>query len=183
MAAVPNVKMAARHLVVILFASASKRIYHSGIAIAWSCMQGRFFADQALKFSQVPVFRAEHFPYAGPYPWLDRSDAIERIDQRLKLGELTEEDAEQCRFWSRHGYIILRNLIDDATLDTIWNAYEQAIRSGRIRLEAEPASAPDPYPGRFLNPHKKSASLCRVLKHAELLHWIRLLMQREPKSL
>ena len=81
-------------------------------------MAARFFADQTVKLSQLPSFRAEHFPYAGPYPWLDRPDAIERIDQRLKLGELTEEDAEQCRFWSRHGYVILKKLIDDATLDT-----------------------------------------------------------------
>jgi hypothetical protein len=146
-------------------------------------MQGRFFADQAIKFSQVPAFRAEHFPYAGPYPWLDREDALERIEERLSRGELTEEEAEQCRFWSRNGFIILKKLIDDPTLDTIWSAYEKAIRSGRMRLEAEPAGENDPYPGRFLNPHKKSGSLCRILKHARLLSWIRLLMEREPKPL
>jgi hypothetical protein len=39
-------------------------------------MQGRLFADQAVRLSQVPAFRAEHFPYAGPYPWLDRPDAL-----------------------------------------------------------------------------------------------------------
>jgi hypothetical protein len=146
-------------------------------------MQGRFFADQAIKFSQVPAFRAEHFPYAGPYPWLDREDALERIDERLNRGELTEEEAEQCRFWSQNGYIILKKLIDDPTLDTIWSAYEKAIGSGRMRLEPEPAGENDPYPGRFLNPHKKSGSLCRILKHARLLSWIRLLMEREPKPL
>src|SRR5580700_7025175 len=121
-------------------------------------MQGRFFADEAIKLSQVPAFRAEHFPYAGPYPWLDREDALERIEERLKLGELSEEEAEQCRFWSRHGYIILKKLIDDPTLDAVWSAYEKAIRSGRMRLEPEPAGEDDPYPGRFLNPHKKSGS-------------------------
>ena len=47
----------------------------------------------------------------------------------------------------------------------------------------EPAGDNDPYPGRFLNPHKKSGSLCRILKHAQLLRWIRLLMEREPKPL
>jgi hypothetical protein len=69
---------------------------------------------------------------------------------------LTEEEAEQCRCWSRHGYIILKKLLDDQTLDTVWSAYEKAIASGRIRLEPEPAGDGDPYPGRFLNPHKKS---------------------------
>src|ERR1700719_4141453 len=128
-------------------------------------MQGRFFADQAVKFSRVPAFRAEHFPYAGPYPWLDREDALERISEKLSRGELTAEEAEQCRCWSRHGYIILKKLIDDPTLDTMWGAYEKAIRGGRIRVEPEPAGEGDSYPGRFLNPHKKSGSLCRILKH------------------
>jgi hypothetical protein len=146
-------------------------------------MQGRFFADQAVKFSQVPAFRAEHFPYAGPYPWLDRPDALDRIDEKLKRGELTEEEAAQCRCWSNDGYIILKKLVDDHTLDTIWSAYEKGVNSGRIRLEPEPAGDHDPYPGRFLNPHKKSGSFCRILKHAELLRWIRLLMEREPKPL
>jgi hypothetical protein len=146
-------------------------------------MQGRFFAEQRVKLSEVPAFRAEHFPYAGAYPWLDRPDALERIDEKLAAGEITEEEAGQCRSWSRNGYIILRNLIDVPTLDTIWSAYEKAIASGRVRLEPEMAGPGDPHPGRFLNPHKKLTSLCRILKHVELLHWIRLLMEREPKPL
>jgi hypothetical protein len=59
-------------------------------------MQGRFFAEQRVKLSEVPAFRAEHFPYAGPYPWLDRPDALQRIDEKLAAGEITEEEAEQC---------------------------------------------------------------------------------------
>jgi hypothetical protein len=60
-------------------------------------MQGRFFADQAVKFSQVAAFRAEHFPYAGPYPWLDRPDALERVDERLQRGELTQTRSRAMR--------------------------------------------------------------------------------------
>ncbi len=90
-------------------------------------MQGRFFADQTVNFPQVPAFRAEHFPYAGPYPWLDRPDALERMDEKLQRGDLTAEEAEQCRCWSRQGYIILKNLIDDHTLDAVWSAYEKAV--------------------------------------------------------
>ena len=56
-------------------------------------MQGRYFADQAVKLSDVPAFRAEHFPYAGPYPWLDRADALERIEEKLQRGELTAEES------------------------------------------------------------------------------------------
>jgi len=146
-------------------------------------MQVRSFADQAVKLSDVPAFRAEHFPYAGPYPWLDRPDAMERIDEKLKRGELTVEEAELCRFWAINGYVILKKLVNDDTLDTVWKAYENAIGSRRIRLEPEPAGPGDPHPGRFLNPHKKSGRFCRLLKHADLLRWIRILMEREPKPL
>jgi hypothetical protein len=136
-----------------------------------------------VKFSKLPAFRAEHFPYAGPYPWLDRPDAFERIDQKRDRGEISGDEAEQCRHWSTHGYIIIKKLIDEPALDAVWGAYEKSIQSGRIKLQAEPAAASDPYPGRFLNPHKKTGTLCRILKHQELLRWIRLLMEREPKPL
>ncbi len=65
----------------------------------------------------------------------------------------------------------------------MWGAYDQAIRAGKIRLEAQSAGEDDPYPGRFLNPHKKVGGFCRILKHPELYRWIRLLMEREPKPL
>lgn len=146
-------------------------------------MPSRLFADRAVKFSKIPSFRAEHFPYAGPYPWLDRPDAFERIEEKLKLGELTEQEAEQCRCWSRDGYIVVKNLFDEFTLDTVWAAYERAISAGKIRLESESAGEGDPLPGRFLNPHKKSGSFCRILRHGGLLRWIRVLMEREPKTL
>jgi Phytanoyl-CoA dioxygenase (PhyH) len=144
---------------------------------------GKLFADQPVKISRIPSFRAENFPYSGPYPWLDRDDAPEQIDQKLQRGEISLAEAEQCRFWSANGYVILKNLIAHPTLDAVWTAYEQAIASGKVKLPSEPAAADDPYPGRFLNPHRKLADFCRVLKHASLFHWIRLLMEREPRPL
>jgi hypothetical protein len=71
----------------------------------------------------------------------------------------------------------------DEILDDVWNSYQRAVRGGKIQLPPEPAGAGDPYPGRYLNPHKKAARFCRILKHPGLLHWIRLLMEREPKPL
>src|SRR6266851_844318 len=141
------------------------------------------FADKRVKVSRLPSFRAEHFPYSGPYPWLDRPDALEQIDNKLRDGAITEEEARQCRYWADNGYIIVEKLIEDRVLDAVWDAYEGAIREGKIRLEAEPASADDPYPGRFLNPHKKSGAYCQILKHPALLRWIQVLMEREPKPL
>ena len=141
------------------------------------------FADKRVKVSQLPSFRAEHFPYSGPYPWLDQPDALEQIENKLRNRLINEEEARQCRYWGENGYVIIEKLIEDRVLDSVWNAYEHAIREGKIRLDAEPASADDPYPGRFLNPHKKSGAYCQILKHPALLHWIQVLMEREPKPL
>jgi Phytanoyl-CoA dioxygenase (PhyH) len=146
-------------------------------------MPRRLFADEPVKFSKLPAYRAEHFPYAGPYPWLDRPDASERIDEKLQRGEIDLEQAEQCRHWASQGYVILHKLIDESTLDDVWNAYERAIQTGKIQLPSEPAAEDDPYPGRFLNPHKKTGAFCQILKHPDLLRWIRVLMEREPKPL
>jgi hypothetical protein len=140
----------------------------------------RLFADKPLNTSKLPAFRAEHFPYSGPYPWLDRPDASDRIDARP---DLTTAEKEQCRHWSERGYVILQNLIEEPVLAAVWQAYERAILSGRIRLPPEPACDGDPHPGRFLNPHKKAGAFCRILKHEGLLRWIRILTEREPKPL
>jgi hypothetical protein len=141
------------------------------------------FAEQPVNLAKLPAFRAEHFPYSGPYPWLDRPDASERIEQKLEAGEISAEEARQCRFWTENGYIIVNGLFPHGILDDVWTAYEKAVASGKIVLPAEPAAEGDPYPGRFLNPHKKLGAFCRILKHAGLLHWIRVLMEREPKPL
>jgi Phytanoyl-CoA dioxygenase (PhyH) len=141
------------------------------------------FAEQPVNISKLPAFRAEHFPYSGPYPWLDQDDADDRILAKLQAGEITAEEAAQCRHWSESGYVILDNLIDHGMLDEVWNAYENSVKAGKIKLPPEPVGDDDPYPGRFLNPHKKIGAFCRILKHPDLLRWIRLLMEREPKPL
>jgi hypothetical protein len=143
----------------------------------------KLFADKSLNLLKIPSFRAEHFPYSGPYPWLDRPNALEEIELRLNRQEITPEQAAQFRTWTTFGYIILNNLIPPSILDTVWKSYESAIAGGKIVLKPEPAAEHDPYPGRFLNPHKKAGAFCRILKHPDLLHWIGLLMEREPKPL
>lgn len=143
----------------------------------------RLFADKPLRTSQLPSFRAEHFPYSGPYPWLDLEKREEAIAAKIEQGELTSEEGELCRHWARDGYVILPRLIDAGTLDTVWSDYQEGIDAGRLRLPDESAGAGDPYPGRYLNPHKKIGSFCRILKHAGLTRAIRILMEREPRPL
>lgn len=141
------------------------------------------FADKRVNVFRVPSFRAEHFPESGPSPWLDRDDAVEEIDRRLSRGKLTQEEASQCRKWRSEGYIIVKRLMPDSVLAPVWTAYENAVASGRIKLEPDSASPDDPYPGRYLSPHKRVGGFCRLLKHPGLLRWMRLLLDREPKVL
>jgi hypothetical protein len=143
----------------------------------------RSFADQPVNTSRLRTFRAEHFPYAGPFPWLDHDDAPEQIEARVQRGEITDTEAELCRCWAADGYVILNRLIEDAVLDDVWEAYDNAVRKGRIVPPPELVGDHDPYPGRYLNPHKKLGAFCRILKHPALLRCIRLLMEREPRPL
>jgi hypothetical protein len=143
----------------------------------------RLFADQPVKLSSLPAYRAEHFPYSGPYPWLDLPDAEEQIEARAARGDLSEAEAALCRYWSRHGYVVIPNLIDGEILDDVWGGYEKAVGDRKIKLLPEKAGDDDPFPGRCLNPHKKVGAFCQILKHAGLLRTIRLLMEREPRPL
>src|SRR5215204_813901 len=143
----------------------------------------RRFAEIDVNPSKLPSIRAEHFPYSGPYPWLDRDDACDRIQFRLASGEMNAEQAIQCQHWAERGYIILESLIDYSALDDVWTRYEEAIRSGKIKLAPEAAAEGDPHPGRYLNPHKKVGAFCRLLKHPELLGWLKLLTGHQPKPL
>jgi hypothetical protein len=133
---------------------------------------------------RLPAFRAEHFPFSGPYPWLDLPGAKESIRTKyLGDGTLTEEEAEQCRFWHENGYIILRDRVAPGLLDEVWADYERAIGSGKIQLPPEPAGEGDPWPGRMLNPHKKVPAFCKLLKHRAIAYWTSLLLGRKATPL
>jgi len=141
------------------------------------------FADQPINPSRLPSFRAEHFPYSGPYPWLDREDAANQIEAQLGSGMISGTEANLCRRWVSEGYVILDRLIAPDVLDEVWSGYERSIQSGKITLLAEAAGENDPWPGRYLNPHKKAGAFCRILKHPALLRALSVLLGRDPKPL
>ena len=143
--------------------------------------------DEDAAFAEVPVSthnfekpRFEKFPYAGPFPWLDCDDADLQIQARLTAGTIGEYEAEQFRCWKDKGYIILDRAIEPELLDEVWAAYEGAIAAGTVELNPEKIEADDPWPGRCQDPHMKVPAICRIMRHPKLLHWVRLLMEREP---
>lgn len=139
-----------------------------------------FFGEQPVDETALPAYRAEHFPYAGPHPWLDRPEWAELVEDRLRRGEITVADAGLCRQWVRDGYLLLPGAVAEHLLDEGWAGYERAVRTGAITLPADKISADDPWPGRYLDPHLKVPELCPVLRHPEILRLVRLLMDREP---
>lgn len=143
----------------------------------------RLFADAPVNFSRLRSFRAENFPDSGPRPWLDQDDALNQIDALFRQGAIDEREAELCRCWALNGYVILNRLIDGDVLDNVWEAYETAVRNGKIVLQPELAGESDPHPGRFLNPHKEVGAFCQILKHPALLGALKLLTGREPRTL
>ena len=102
----------------------------------------------------MSVYRAGAFPAeGGPAPWLDRPDAEAEIDARLARDEITAEEADLCRKWSRDGYLILPAYYSHDLLDRTWAAYEAAIVSGEAQPPSEPLFEGDPLPGRLANVH------------------------------
>src|SRR5262245_29083882 len=72
-------------------------------------------ATRPVDASGMTLFRRRAFPAdGGPGPWLDQPDAEAQIDARLAAGELTADEAELCRKWSRDGYLILEGFYDRA---------------------------------------------------------------------
>jgi len=139
-----------------------------------------FFGSQPVHEPALPAYRAEHFPCAGPHPWLDRPEHDELVAQKLRRREISAADAELCRHWARDGYVIVQGLVAEKLLDQGWAGYERAIAAGTIKLPEDKIGPEDPWPGRCLDPHLKVPALCPVMRHPEILRLVRLFMEREP---
>ena len=154
--------------------------HHVDVAAISETDENESFAEVTVAARSLEKPRFEKFPYAGPFPWLDRDDADAQIDAKLAAGIIGEYEAEQCRFWKENGYLILEHAIEPEALDEVWAAYERAIADGTVELKPESVGPGDPWPGRFQDVHDKVPAFCRVMRHPTLLHWVRLLMEREP---
>lgn len=113
----------------------------------------RYLAETYVDLQAMNEFHAHKFPASGPLPWLDRPDAEAAIDEKLRAGTLTAEQAELCRQWHRDGYVILKRHFPASELDRAWESYDSKCRAGIIALEPEKAAEDDQLPGRKLNPH------------------------------
>ncbi len=123
---------------------------------------------------KIKVFRRENFPQNEPTPWLDRQDAAELIGELLARGQLSEADAELCYQWVENGYVIIKGLFDEATLDAAWQEYERAIANGKI--EPSPACEINGLPGRNLNTHWRAEQIDKLLRDRRVTKIISMLL-------
>ncbi len=140
--------------------------------------QWTFFAEKPVDLRRMKLYRREYFPKGGPVPWLDRPDADQRIDKKLARGDLSEEQAEQCRFYSKNGYLILERFHHPDFLDNTWKAVERAVHSGGLPVTLEAMTEGD-YEERFQDLHSRVPEVKEVLCHQPTLDVLKLLLGRE----
>jgi hypothetical protein len=133
-------------------------------------------ADVKIDFSSVSRFTAEQFPQSGPYPWLDRSDAVEQIRSRQADGRITAEQAEQAEYFRVNGYLVLKQFPPPDLLDAVWNDYEKKVYEGRVPVETYQKDNGDLFLGRCLNPHMTVPGLRQLSHYRKLVDIISLLM-------
>lgn len=140
----------------------------------------RFYtAEIPVELAHISEFRGDAFPACAPGGWLDQPDALRQIAEREARGELSSEDARMCRQFVVEGYYIAEGLIGHDLIDSVWNAYEEAIRDGVISVNPEPHGEGDPYPGRRLDPHLEVHRIRDLQWHASVLRITDLLFGRK----
>lgn len=136
-----------------------------------------YTAETAVDLSAISEFRSEAFPGTGPDCWLDRPDADREIDRKLNAGVLTESQAEALHSWVRDGFLIASGLLDEASLDATWAAYEAALARGALSPRAF-ADAAQTLDERQLDPHLIVPEIRALQNRPEILRWTDLLFGR-----
>ncbi len=139
-----------------------------------------YFAEEAVDLDAIRDYKLEDFPSAGPLPWLDRPDAERRIAEKAAAGEISAEQARQCRRWAQEGIVVLERVFPEERLDRAWSAYEEAIRRGAVKLQPESPAPGDPWPSRAADAHLAVPEIRDVLHEESLKKWMHLLLGRVP---
>jgi len=140
----------------------------------------RFYsAEIPVDLDRIGEFRGDSFPSCASGCWIDQPNALQTIADREKRGELSGEDAQMCRDFLVEGYYIAKGLIDGDLIDSVWNAYEEAIHTGLISVPQESHGEGDPYPGRRLDPHLETPRIRDLQWHPSILRITDLLFGRK----
>lgn len=175
--AVPRLKSATRRRHGVVHARPSTT---EGCSRQWSDgPRGPVVPDVPVDLTTMTVFRAEHFPTAGPYPWLDGPAPDLLVDNALRDQTITPWEARLGRYWARNGYVVVPGLLEENLVDHVWSAYEEAIEAGLVQPPEEVQFTGDRVPGRVLDPHLSVPEIDKLMRHPNLVRTVELLLGAE----
>ena len=153
-----------------------RRFKHRPQIAAWA--KRPCFAEQPLDLEDLRLFRREFFPESGPLPWLDRANALDEVDRKLRSGEITDLEASLCRKWHRDGFVHLAGFFSPDFVQAAWEAVEKAVHDGTLSLVHGAKQDGGPYEDRFSNLHLQVPEVDDVLRHTGVLQILQLLFGR-----
>lgn len=101
--------------------------------------------------------------------WLDHPGAHDRIQKLEHEGELTPQQAEACRFFTEHGYLVVKGLVPDALVTPAAQATMDILTTNRGRPRTDMAS-------QVTDRYRDLECLRAIMVHAPLLAWGDLLL-------
>jgi len=133
-------------------------------------------ADVRPDLSGRRFVRAHELPESGPYPWLDRPEWRELVEQAAVSGSLDERTRELCTRFATDGYVIVPGLFSAPECDRVWAAYERAVVAGVIHPSPEKMGEDDPHLGHVMNAHLDITEIRDAASKPELLALVETLL-------
>ncbi len=135
-------------------------------------------------FSRFPDYPAESLP------WPDRKDFKKRLREKLALGAVSAEEAEDLRSWNRDGFVVWRGAVDSALIDGLLQDYETAWRERPHCHVLVPMKSPAPWADigergekrhcRIMDFHNLSGAAAAIMMHPRILNFMRLVFDEKP---
>jgi hypothetical protein len=108
-------------------------------------------------------------PFGGL--WSDSANALDIIDGKLEIGQITHRQAEALRFWVENGYVVLRGLLSESLINAAVADLDRAYSGGYKRLKFECHQVPGefwrpemiPHPAKALDIHHFSAAVRELI--------------------
>jgi len=126
--------------------------------------------------------------------WLDRPDALERIDARRAAGDLTDDEAEDLRHWVERGYVRFSLDLDPAafarieeTVDRLWREKPASVAlayNSPLKPFEDADELADRRPGyRISNLHSASEEALALYLHPEVHAATRRVFDQDPVAI
>ena len=92
------------------------------------------YKRMGLKKSIVSPIGAADFAglSTGEQPWLDRPDALEKLEQHPEFQQFSAEIQDKIRQFVRDGYFVLENFVPQNETDALATEVEQMLNNGKV---------------------------------------------------